>query len=332
MRRTAIPFVALMIAAIAIAACGEPDSTFLTPDANTGASPSGQILFVADNSIHVWNGRINRLTSGEDARSPSWAPAGDRFVYVRMFEGYSELIVANRNGEPLLQVTNNNPGYEPHTEEYALYAAWAFDPVWSPLGEQLIFASDKGGLDLFSSPLYLWYSEDWEIQPYALPASEALGLLQESPSLSPDGAVAAFVTRETVSDTVRTTEIWTIDLDTGDAEQLIVHPDGAYSPAWSPDGHDIAYVQRDGTSNDIWIRPVDGGAPYRLTDVGTCASPVWSPDGNMIAFFQLRDAEFEAVYIELSRDADGHITATEPSRLFSADGIDAQSGMSWIAD
>lgn len=328
----AIPLSLLLVCNFLLAACGEPDPAFLTPVAQTGASPDGRILFVAEQSVHVWNGGITRLTNGETARSPSWAPAGDRFVYVRMFEGFSDLIIANSAGDQLLQVTQNEPNTQPHTEEFALLAAWAFDPVWSPVGEELIFVSDKGGLDPFSDPLYMWYSESWDIPPYPLPASEALGILQESPTLSPNGGMAAFVTRETVSDTVRTTEIWTLDLETGIAEPLVQHPGGAYSPAWSPDGNDIAYVQRDGTNNDIWIQPVDGGEPYRLTEVESVASPTWSPDGNFIAFFHLRDGAFQASYVELQRDSSGRISASEPQRLFTANHIDAQSGMSWIAD
>lgn len=320
------------ITALALMACGEPDEAFLTPDTSAGALPSGKILFVAGNNVHVWDGQVTRLTSGEVARSPSWAPVGDRFVYVRMFEGYSELIIADRSGSPLLQVTDNRPDFEPHTEEYALYAAWALDPVWSPQGEQLLFISDKGGLDPFSSPLYMWYSEGWDIPPYVLPASESLGILQESPTLSPDGDTAAFVTRETVTETERTTEIWTLDLNTGDAEQLIVHPGGAYSPAWSPDGLHIAYIQRDGADNDVWIQPIDGSDPYRLTSVGTAAAPVWSPDGNFIAFFRIRDGNFEAAYVELTEGADGRLIASEPNRLFTASDIDAPSGMSWVTN
>jgi TolB protein len=315
-----------------LAACGEPDPLFSTPAAQVGAEPGGRILFVSDGDVYQWDGRISRITTGERAKSPTWAPAGDRFAYVRMFEGYSEIIIADRTGAPLLQVTQNQPDDIPHSEEFAFNAAWAFDPVWSPAGEQLIFVSDKGGLDPFSDPLYLWYVENWDIPPYPLPASTAFGLLQEHPTLSPDGNVAAFVTRVEVNNTTRNTEIWTLDLNTGAAEALISSPDGAYAPNWSHDGNHIAYIQRDGTANDVWVKPLDGGDPYRLTDIGTCASPVWSPDGRFIAFFRMRDGQFEAAFIEVTLGDDGRLIASEPRRLFTAANIDAPSGMSWIGD
>jgi dipeptidyl aminopeptidase/acylaminoacyl peptidase len=329
-RRSRLAFIILSVM-LMLAACGEPDPMFSTPLAQTGAEPVGKILFVADGDIHQWDGRVTRITSDEHAKSPTWAPAGDRFAYVRMFEGYSELVVADSSGRLLLQVTEHEPNDIPHTEEFAFNAAWAFDPVWSPAGEQLIFVSDKGGLDPFSDPLFLWYVEDWDIPPYALPASTAFGLLQENPTLSPDGDVAAFVTRVEVSNTARTTEIWTLNLNTGAAEALVSHPEGAYDPNWSHDGQNIAYVQRTEGRNDVWIKPVDGGESYRLTDVGTVVSPVWSPDDRFIAFFRIRDGQFEAAYVELSREGDGRVQASEPRRLFTATNIDAPSGMTWVA-
>ncbi|MGH9869502.1 MAG: DPP IV N-terminal domain-containing protein [Candidatus Polarisedimenticolia bacterium] len=56
-------------------------------------------------------------------------------------------------------------------------------------------------------------------------------------------------------------------------------------PAWSPDGLSIAYVSAREGSRDIWIRPVGGGSPRRLTlEPGSETHPTWSPDGAWIAY------------------------------------------------
>src|SRR6185436_6060835 len=54
-------------------------------------------------------------------------------------------------------------------------------------------------------------------------------------------------------------------------------------PAWSPDGKSIAY--RSVAQHGIWLVPVSGGAPQRLTAFGS--APAWSPDGRRIAFRSL---------------------------------------------
>lgn len=325
-----------------LAACGQPDAAFVNdpkaPERNAvGADPSGEILFVADGNVMRWDGSVERVTKDVTAESPTWAPAGDRFAYVDWHDGWSDIIVAERDGDTLVRVTANEPvGYTPYSLEWACVANWAIDPQWSPVGEQIIFASDDDGYEFecesrLSDPMFLFYSETWAAPPYILPSSEALDMPQEDPSLSPDGNSVAFVIRQDVTDTLRNTEIWTMDLNTADAELLVTHPDGAYDPAWGPVGGYVAYVQRDGASNDLWIAPLNGDAPYRLTSDGTVTSPEWSPDGSQIAFFRLVNGSFEAAYVDITADAAGVLTASAPKKLFSSDHIQPDSGMSWRA-
>ena len=135
-----------------------------------------------------------------------------------------------------------------------------------------------------------------------------------------------------ITDSLRNTQIWTLDLNTAETSVLVDHADGAYDPAWSPDGANVAYIQRDGNRNDVWIAPVDGSDSYRLTDIGTCVSPAWSPDGRFVSFFRENDGNFEAWYVEVEAGSDGHLTAGEPMRLFTADNISTISGMSWAGN
>lgn len=62
------------------------------------------------------------------------------------------------------------------------------------------------------------------------------------------------------------------------------------SPAWSPDGTEIAFVaNRDedwdkARHNDLWVMDVESKKLRKLTDgKGAWRSPAWSPDGTMIA-------------------------------------------------
>ena len=66
------------------------------------------------------------------------------------------------------------------------------------------------------------------------------------------------------------------------------------SPAWSPDGRQIAFgSSRDG-GWDIYVINADGSGLRRLTTHSARDdSPAWSPDGRQIAFTSDRDGDFE---------------------------------------
>ncbi|MDI3341445.1 MAG: acylaminoacyl-peptidase [Sphaerobacter sp.] len=276
--------------------------------ASGGATPRGAILFVADGNVFVWeDGEVEQVTRDGRAAAPGWAPDGQRFAYVQVDQelGYSDLVIAARDGTLLRQVTANRPDAQPGTRAFVRSAYWAMDPAWSPVDDALVFGSDEGGWEpapdeeRLSDPLFLWYAERSDAPPYLLPASARIGLTQESPTFSPDGSKIAFVVRAG-NGTQPKTELWTMTLD-GGATSVLVSGDGsAFDPTGAPDGKHIAYIQRSGTQDDVWIAPVDGGAPYQLTHVGSCVAPVRSPDGAFLAFSRISGGTFAAAYVRLS--------------------------------
>ena len=85
-------------------------------------------------------------------------------------------------------------------------------------------------------------------------------------------------------------EIYVMDADGGNQENLTNHPAYDGQPDWSPDGTKIAFVSlRDGVSQ-IYVMNADGKNPIRLTDGPRWKyDPDWSPDGKQIAFVSWRD-------------------------------------------
>lgn len=67
---------------------------------------------------------------------------------------------------------------------------------------------------------------------------------------------------------------------------LWTHGDRDYAQRISPDGRSVAFLRATGKSKpQLYVMPVDGGEPRRLTDLPLGAgAPVWSPDSTRIAF------------------------------------------------
>ena len=81
-------------------------------------------------------------------------------------------------------------------------------------------------------------------------------------------------------------EIYVMDADGGNQENLTNHPAHDSAPDWSPDGTKIAFdSNRDDDGSQIYVMDADGKNPIRLTDgQGGKGDPNWSPDGLKIAF------------------------------------------------
>ena len=104
-------------------------------------------------------------------------------------------------------------------------------------------------------------------------------------------------------------------------------------PQVSPDGRSVAYVLRttdlesDKGRTDLWMVPVAGGEPRRLTtDPAADSSPRWSPDGTWLYFLSSRSgspqvwrlplAGGEAAQVtDLPLDVGGFVLSPDGSRL-----------------
>ena len=113
----------------------------------------------------------------------------------------------------------------------------------------------------------------------ALPAPSRLtthGGTNTTPTLSPDGAAAAFV-----SDRTGGMEIYVVGTAPGSEEVAITNDGGQnMQPDWSPDGRWIAFHSR--RRGGIWIVPSTGGTPRQIVERGSNAA--WAPDSEDLVY------------------------------------------------
>jgi len=113
------------------------------------------------------------------------------------------------------------------------------------------------------------------------------------PRVSPDGKVIVYVrrTNDIMTDKTRSS-LWQINADGTNHRPLIANRNSYYSPRWSPDGSQLAYVSSEEGSAQIYVRWMDTGQSALLTNLQKSPRSIsWSPDGHNIAFTMAVPAE-----------------------------------------
>ena len=118
------------------------------------------------------------------------------------------------------------------------------------------------------------------------------------PRISPDGTTVAYVVTalDGVANEYRGA-IWLAALGgSTPPRQLTAGARRDIDPRWSPDGSRLAFTSnRAGDTMQLYVLPVGGGEPRRLTDLDEdVTQATWSPDGATIAFVsRVRDAAYD---------------------------------------
>ncbi len=202
-----------------------------------------------------------QITSGEGREGePATSPDGTRVAYVSTVSGNDDVYVTDVLGGQTLQLTTDTGS--------------DFAPAWFPDGATIAFTSDRSGI--------------WSIWTMGQFGGGATMLLEGSayPAISPDGTRIAF---SRVDDSAEL-RIWVASLDDpSDAVVLTTSEHGLWNhvlPAWSPDGSELSYSSQ----AHLWVTPVEGGAPRRLTRVEAgVGDSAWSSDGDYVYFDSWRE-------------------------------------------
>jgi Tol biopolymer transport system component len=213
-----------------------------------------------DSNIYVMSlgsRRLKRLTDGQIAQQPSWAP-NDRIAFSAADcddSCWSQLFYVDSKGinQVLVQVNAKHH---------------LFHPTWSADGRLAAVVLGRG---IFSfSPS--------RRKPHALTTGQS----DEAPDWSPKGDWIAFDKR------VRETnyDIFAVNAVTRKIRRLTHDSKQQTNPNWSPDGSMLAFSEQEPSGRwAIVTMRRDGSARKRITGNGISAQePAWSPDGKRIAF------------------------------------------------
>jgi Tol biopolymer transport system component len=144
-------------------------------------------------------------------------------------------------------------------------------PAFSPRGDRLMFASDRGGnWDLWTVPA----AGGAPVRVTHTPEAEG------QPAFSPDGSEVAFVRRRAGG----YSDVYAMAAG-GGAARLVAEQ--AMDPAWSPDGHTLAISELRGGWVRIATVPARGGPRSAVTGLEEGyfhRRPSWTPDGRTLVF------------------------------------------------
>jgi Tol biopolymer transport system component len=203
--------------------------------------------------------------AGEEGsdRSPTWSPDGTKLAFgAHRGVDVDEIYTMNADGSTRRRLTFDSGGGN---------RVYNVEPAWSPDGRLIAWLKQTGP----SSARDVWVmNSDGTAQRRFTNDGGSKSTLKWSPDSS----------RLLYSQWTSRSEVRVLDVATATVRSLTPAGSWEASPAWSPDGTEIALVS--GTT--LVVADADGTRRRDVPTTARAGSPVWSPDGERIAFVGTR--------------------------------------------
>ena len=208
---------------------------------------------------------------------------------------------------------------------------WASQPVFVAENQRLYVLGDFNKLSTGPGDLAVWQLGFGQELPVQITRPPAYTGGDQDVTVDPHNPGRIVFTRYAYVGAQLVEQLQWLDVSTDTLVPLTAPGQPSRQASYSPDATELAFVQRDGGHEDLYVahlQVIAGRAQLdepRKVVSGVVANPVWSADGNTLAYLALTSNGFQLWSVDIQRDADGGETFGEPRQLTAGASVDATS-------
>ncbi|GAC1544733.1 MAG: hypothetical protein NVS4B8_12360 [Herpetosiphon sp.] len=286
--------IALLVVFVLVA-CGwnkPPASTKMPADARadptalpaakveTIGAVDGRLAYVQAGRLYVISaGGASQIDVGGVVGAAAWSHDGARLAIIRRGNSFADLYIYTLATKTWTRITKNSSKLQPGTREYVHEILWSDRPTWSPDDTEVIFMAQGKPATTENAAIPI-YEHPFDLYRYKL---KLVG--QREP--------------------------------TADDNVPIESDDDLLSPAWSPDGKQLAYVnvpRRSGERQIMRFSFTDKSAKPFPGVPPNAYDPAWSPDSTRLAFAASEGTATDVWIVDLGGGNPQRVTRTGQAR------------------